>query len=115
MPNLYNGYCYPDMQTLTDAFVSAPVYASGAGLGYSTLAAISGDTATFNYMVKSDTTVQAAAVNLGTYSITFPSCASAGYLTNYSGMALVDVIEVSWAVVLCWAAAWLFKNSRRAL
>ncbi|WP_157203480.1 hypothetical protein [Methylomicrobium agile] len=111
MPNLFRGYCYPSLSDAANAEISLPAMPADDGVAVAVaFSALADDTAniTYRFLLPS---------GQSDYILTrvYPSCSSVGYLTNYSGLELSDVIEVSFGIVLCWAVAFGFKTMRRAL
>lgn len=113
MPNLFDGYCYGTIQEAANAEIALPTQAAASGIvsatSFTATSATSGNM-TFAYKTFSST-AQANFV----HSKNYPSCASVGYLTNYSGIELADAVSVSWLVVLAWSLAYGIKILRRAL
>jgi hypothetical protein len=113
MANLFNGYCYATIQSAADAEISMPIFNANSGLvGYSSFSATGATTGNLTFSYK---TMITGAPSVYTMPRTYPACANVGYLTNYSGLDLVDAVTVSWLVVLAWGLAWGVKNLRRVL
>lgn len=113
MPNSFNGYCYSSITEAAAAEISLPVFSANVGVAVSTsFSAVTANTGnlTVTYKPFSNTAVSSYVLTR-----TYPSCTDVGYLTNYTGLDLLDAVTVSWLVVLCWAMAFGVKTIRRAL
>lgn len=113
MPNLYKGYCYATIIDAATAEISEPIYRANVGVvSNTTFASVTSTTGNMTLTYKPLNNTGASQ-----YVITrvYPSCSNVGYLTNYTGLDLVDAVTVSWLVVLCWSIAWGIKQMRRAL
>lgn len=109
--NLFDGYCYETIQQAAQAEINRPPIAANAGLVSASSFAASTSTdgvMTFTYLSLSD----GLQTNVG-MNRTYPACTQAGYLTNYTGLTIPDVVTTSWLVVACWCSAWAIKNMRR--
>lgn len=100
--NIYNQYCYPDMPSLLNDVVSAPIQVSGSNIIFSSLVSVSGNTATFS-------------TTLGNYTRAFAECAAVGPVVTNTMMTVSDALELSGAVITVWALAYAVKVLRRAL
>lgn len=107
--NLFNGYCYADINEASDAEISSSVLPGQSGASvpvlFTALDAVSG-TLTFN------TSGIPASFDLNRV---YPACSSVGYQHNFSGLTLADVNDSSWMVFGVFAAVWAIKYLRRAL
>lgn len=114
MPSLYKGYCYADSILASKAELSETVFVSANNLILPLTASTQTNPQrmTMQYNVRSlDGTTSFNFAGTREY----PTCTDVGYLTNYSGMELVDVVEVSWLVFGVWAITWAVKTMRRSL
>lgn len=111
MPNLFDGYCYASVTDAATAEIAQPAHNDGTGVSVAVSASpINATDATITFNHKP--------FNLGSassYAITrtYPACTDVGYLHNYSGVTLSEVVETSWLVVAVWVAAWSIKQMRR--
>jgi hypothetical protein len=112
MPNLYKGYCYATITDTANAIQSEPTMVYSTGAAQVNSYTVAGNVVTLTYGYKPFSTTAAATT---TQTKTLPTCANVGYLTNYSGLDLVDAVTVSWLVLLVWAMAWGIKAMRRGL
>jgi hypothetical protein len=113
MPNLFNGYCYSTIDEAALAEISLPAFSSGQGVSVPVAYSVTGsESVDLTYRFK-----PFSADAQSDYILTraYPTCSNVGYLTNYTGLDLTDAIATSWMVVLCWAIAYGWKNSRRGL
>lgn len=113
MPSLFKGYCYIDTAASAKAELSEPTQFDGAiiaPLRYTLQANLQRATLTYNYKPYSTSSTTE-------YSLTreYPTCTDLGYLTNYSGMSLDDVVVTSWLVFAVWAVVWGIKTLTRGL
>lgn len=110
MPALFDGYCYSTTQEAADADLSRGLIAVDTGLlGGVAVTNISGTSADLTYHYQAFVGGSPVTVSI---TRAYPSCSSVGHQHNYSGLALSDVVEVSWMVVLVWASAWAIKSMR---
>lgn len=113
MANLFNGYCYPTIGEAANAEIAMPIFNASSGLvDFVSYTATSATTVTMTFNYK---TMITGGPSVYTMPRTYPTCANVGYLTNYTGLDLVDAVTVSWLVVLVWSIAWAIKQMRRAL
>jgi hypothetical protein len=109
--NRYNNYCYPDLDSAASAEISNPVLLDGAGIITGKLYTVTGaDTVdmVFHYSPVSGATSYDIV-----HSRNYPACAQVGYLTNYSGLSIPDVVEISFGVILVWITAFTFRAMTR--
>lgn len=109
--NLYDGYCYSTIQLAAQAEINRPPIAANVGLVAATSFASS--SATDGVMTYSYRPLSNGTQTNYTMTRTYPVCTQAGYLTNYSGLTVPDVVTTSWLVVACWVAAWSIKHLMR--
>lgn len=114
MPNIYNNYCYPTLAAAATAELSEPARAHATGIShaesFATTTVLNQVNITYRYKPFST-----AAATVYVLPKNYPVCSNVGYLTNYSGMTLPDVVSTSWLVVLVWAVAWGIKRASRML
>ncbi len=103
--NLYQNYCYPDIQTVADNLQSQ-AFIPGYGL------------------IASASPVSATQISLGltladgsssSVVLTFPACFQLGFQNSYSGISLADSIELSGLCLLILATAYSIKILRRGI
>jgi len=111
MPALFQGYCYSTLTEAGNALLSGPPIAGSAGVAwphtFTTTAIPNQLQIVYGYKPYSATAQTTYAT-----SRTLPACTNVGYLTNYSGMNLTDVVTTSWLVVFVWVSAWAIKTMR---
>lgn len=100
------------MQEVGDMLQAMPPTIYPEGLTHVASYSYTGQTLAITFSYKPFTTA-----NPTTYTVnkTIPTCSNVGYLTNYSGMNLDDVVTTAWLVVAVWVIVWSIKNMRRAL
>lgn len=110
--NLFNNYCYPDLDSAATAELTLPYQVNSTGV-------ISGK----SYSITSDTTVDMAfhysPLTGSPYDVVhsrnYPACTQVGYLTNVTGLTLSDVTEISFGVILVWVTAFSFRAMGRPM
>lgn len=113
MPNSFDNYCYGSQAEAAVAEISRPAISGSSGVAVAvSYTSVNSTDVNMTYRYKPYST---SAANTYVLLRSYPSCSSVGYLTNYSGMNLADVISVSWLVVFCWVAAWSLKNLKRGI
>jgi len=114
MPNIYNNFCYSTLAEAAVAELSQPARAHATGISHAETYAVTttANTVNITYRYKPFST---AAATVYVVPKTYPTCTQVGYLTNFTGMNLPDVVKVSWLVVLVWAVAWGLKRVSRML
>lgn len=113
MPNLYQNYCYADLATAANAELSSPTLVSDLGLV--SPKAFTSTSLTSGLLMYHYTPLNGGAAYDLNHDRIYPACSSVGYLTNFSGLELVDVVEISFSVILVWAVAFGYKSMRRPI
>ena len=109
--NLYNNYCYADIDSAAQAEITAPVNVSSEGiLTGQSYVVLTADTVNMVYHYSPVTGLPASNIN---HVRVFPTCTQIGYLTNVSGLTLPDVVELSFGVILIWVIAFVFRAMAR--
>lgn len=101
---LYNSYCYPDLQAVSDSIQSKLIL---DGFGVIQSITSSGDVLTINYQLP-DTSISSV-------EYTALTCEQIGFNNSYSGINTDDAIEISGYIMVAFAVAYGFKIMRRGL
>jgi hypothetical protein len=109
---MYKGYCYATQGEAVKADISNGSLAGSAGVSSPTAyTVVNSTTVNMTYSYKPYSTTAAANY---VHTRVYPTCTEVGYLTNYSGMNITDVVTTSWLVVGVWVAAFTYKAFRQA-
>jgi hypothetical protein len=109
--NLFNNYCYPDLDAAATAELSYSALLDGSGVLTGKLYTVTGsDTVD---MVYHFSPLSGASAYDVVHARKYPTCSQVGYLTNYSGLSLPDVVEISFGVILVWVTAFAFRAMAR--
>ncbi|ASF48432.1 hypothetical protein [Methylovulum psychrotolerans] len=102
--NLYNSYCYPDIQSVADS-VQSRLVLDGFGLIQSVTPTSANDLAVV--YLSSDSVAHSATLYV-------PDCARLGFDSSYTGLSVADSLDLAWAVVAVLAVAFGFKILKRS-
>jgi hypothetical protein len=113
----YEGYCYPDQSSLSQAYSSRFHLANNPPTSFQSVD--SGDTPdslyfAFDTFYPDPTTHLLVSYHSNKMSY-FEYCDTAGPLTTQTGLTVDDAVLLTSAIVLTWVIAWSIKILRRAL